>query len=208
MKKILALILAAIMLLSVVACANDSENESESSSEAANESETVDTAISEVTVTPLDALTTLWNGLSDDYKFPAMGGSAMAPVDGMPGEFDLTAEGAAESLDGMTHYPASQFDKLTGAATLIHMMNANTFTAAAYSFADAETTDAMVSVLKDAILGTQWMCGFPELLKIIEVSDNCLVVMFGAGDIVTPIAQNAVSLLNGTVVVEQNLWEE
>ena len=150
MKKILALILAAIMLLSVVACTNDGENETN----VPGESDTVENEAPAASVDALEVLTSLWNSIPDDNKFSVMGGSPMNPVDGMPGEFSLTDEGAAESLDGMTHYPAAQFNKLTGAATLMHMMNANTFTAAAYTFADAATADAMVSAIKDAILAT------------------------------------------------------
>ena len=52
------------------------------------------------------------------------------------------------------------------------------------------------------------MCGFPETLVIVEVSDTCLIVMFGAGDLVSAFAQNATSALAGTVVLEQSLWEE
>jgi hypothetical protein len=105
----------------------------------------------------------------------------------------------------MTHYPVDQFSKLTGAATIMHGMNANTFSAGAFSFADAETTTAMVDVIKEAISGTHWMCGFPEKLVIVQVADNCLVAMFGVGEIVDVFAQNAVELLSGTVVVDQGL---
>ena len=208
MKKILALILAAIMLMSMVACGNtveETEAPTETPTEAPTEEATEDTAIPEVSVTPLDALVTLWNAIPEDNRFYAMGGSPMAPVDGMPGEFDLAGEEAEANLSYMTNYPAEQFSKLTGAATLVHGMNANTFTSAAYSFADAETTTAMVDVLKEAISNTQWMCGFPDKLVIVSVSDTCLVVMYGNGEMVDTFANNAVELLSGTVVVDQPL---
>ena len=204
MKKILALILAAIMLVSVVACGKTVE-ETEAPTETPTEEATEGTAIPEVSVTPLDALTTLWNNTPEDYQFFAMGGSYDALVDGMPGEYNLNGEEAAGGLDNMTHYPMDQFEKLTGAATLVHAMNANTFTAAAYSFADAATTTAMIDVLKDAISNTHWMCGFPEKLVIVQVADNCLVAMFGVGEVVDVFANNAVELLSGTVVVDQGL---
>ena len=213
MKKILALILAAIMLVSVVACTRDN-NEDESKDDVQNETpdngteeptEDEGSAIPEVSVTPLDALTTIWNALPEDQRPFAMGGSFDAMVDGMPGEFNLEMEEAALTLDSMTHYPEAQFDKLTGVATIMHAMNANTFTGAAYSFADAETTTAMVDVIKEAVANTQWMCGFPEKLVIVNVSDTCLIVMFGAGEIIDPLANNAVELLSGTVVVDQGL---
>lgn len=213
MKKILALILAAIMLVSVVACTRDN-NEDESKDDVQNETpdngteeptEDEGTAIPEVSVTPLDALTTMWNNIPEDFKFFAMGGSFDAPVDNMPGEYDITADEAGEILAGMTNYPAAQFDKLTGVATLFHGMNLNTFTGAAYSFTDAETATAMVDVLGEAISNTQWMCGFPEKLVIVQVSDDCLVVMYGLGDVVDAMASAAVEHLSGTVVVDQGL---
>ena len=204
MKKILALILAAIMLVSVVACGKTVE-ETEAPTEAPTEEATEGSAIPEVSGTPLDALMTMWNAIPEDNRFFAMGGSPMAPVDGMPGEFDLAGEEAEANLEFMTHYPVDQFSKLTGAATIMHGMNANTFSAGAFSFADAETTTAMVDVIKEAISGTHWMCGFPEKLVIVQVADNCLVAMFGVGEIVDVFAQNAVELLSGTVVVDQGL---
>lgn len=206
MKKILALILAAIMLMSMVACGNTVE-ETEAPTEVPTEAPTEDegSAIPEASVTPLDALVTLWNAIPEDNRFFAMGGSPMAPVDGMPGEFDLAGEEAEANLSYMTNYPADQFSKLTGAATLVHGMNANTFTSAAYSFADAATTTAMVDVIKEAISGTHWMCGFPDKLVIVSVSETCLVVMYGNGEMVDTFANNAVELLSGTVVVDQPL---
>ena len=73
---------------------------------------------------------------------------------------------------------------IDGAASLMHAMNANTFTGAAYHVADAGNLDAFVAAMKGAIESNQWMCGFPEKLIIATLGEDYAVVAFGAADII------------------------
>ena len=172
MKKIIALLLALVMTASMAACAP-----------AANNGETT-TAPVETTTEPavtiasaLEILETVWGQFGDDEKFFVMGGDFDNMVDGAPGKASNT-----DFLTGNLIVPADQTANITDAASLIHAMNANTFTCAAYAVADA---NAFATAMQTAIQGNQWMCGFPEKLVIAEVG-GYVVVMFGHSDAVTP----------------------
>lgn len=234
MKKIIAIILAAMMLLTLVACNtnddtnndlpnnenkennNDNNNENNDDANSGDEadsgdgSDNSDENVELAYGSALDILTTAWNAFAEDQKFFVMGGDFTNPVDGAPGKFDLTAEGAADSLDGMTHYPTADFAKIDDAATIMHGMLANNFTGAAYHFTSADDATAMVDTLKTTLLGTQWWCGFPEKLVIISVPGDYLVVLFGLGEgVVDTFASNVVDNIAGAeIVVDQPLVEE
>lgn len=74
-------------------------------------------------------------------------------------------------------------DKLDAAASLMHMMNANTFTCGAFRLKDAADTDAVCTAIHDGLNSKQWMCGFPDKMMIAKVS-GCIVSVYGAEDLV------------------------
>ena len=93
------------------------------------------------------------------------------------------------------------------AASLIHMMNANTFTGAAFHLENGDDVDVFVESLKENIMGTQWMCGFPDTLNIFVVNGEYVVSAFGNADIM----ENFKTKLNevfgdsAVIVVEESL---
>ena len=71
------------------------------------------------------------------------------------------------------------------AASLIHMLNANPFTAAAYhATGDAQ---ALATELRDAVQANRWMCGFPDKV-VVAVRGEYVAVAFGAEDLVDAFA--------------------
>lgn len=173
MKKLIALLLALTMVTAMAACTP------------ANNDETTTTPV-ETTTEPapvaasaLEILETVWAQFGDDEKFFVMGGDFEAMVDGAPGKVNVAG---TDFLTGNLIVPADQTANITDAASMIHGMNANTFTCAAYAVADA---NAFATAMQTAIQGNQWICGFPEKLVIAEVG-GYVVVMFGHGDAVTP----------------------
>ncbi|MDO4673515.1 MAG: hypothetical protein Q4A76_11445, partial [Porphyromonadaceae bacterium] len=108
-----------------------------------------------------EILTKVWESYPDTDKFAVMGGDYNHMVENAPGEFDVNDK---ESLSSLLIVPDDAAAYLDQASSLIHAMNANTFTSAAFHIADAKNTEAFVSSLKDALLNNQWMCGFPEQL--------------------------------------------
>ena len=166
MKKFLSLLLAAAMLFSLAACGSKNNDAGDASQPADS----------------LALLDTVWSSYSDDDKFPVMGGDTSEDnmVESAPGRFSIED---GDMLDYSLGYPAADAGKLTDAAALTHLMNANTFTAGAFHVTDAADVDGIVSDLKDNILSRQWMCGFPDKLVIVTCG-SYIVSCFGAEDLV------------------------
>lgn len=157
MKKVLALLLAVMMLTSFVACSSAPAVQS---------------------VNEKELLEKVWASYAEDEKFFAMGGDYNNMVDNAPGACDVTD---AETLNALFGFPTANIADIDGAASLMHAMNQNTFTAGAYHMV---TTDkqALADAIKENIQNRQWMCGFPDTLLIASVGD-CMVVAFGEASI-------------------------
>lgn len=121
-----------------------------------------------------DALTILnaiWNTYSDEEKFPAAGGDSEHAVDGAPGSFDVSN---ADSLSYLLTFPADDASLIDSAASLVHMMNMNTFTCGAFHVADANNVARLADDLRTTIQAKHWMCGFPDKLVIVTVGQSVL----------------------------------
>ena len=193
MKKLLAIILAGAMLLGFAACGGNEIPENETTTEAVAES-TEATAENNTTsdaaqapegqtsaLAAVDVLSLVWAKFGDDEKPFVMGGYADTMVDGAPGKFDISL---TEDIDSMLGIPAASVADIDDAASVIHAMNANTFTAAAYRLKEGKEASALASAIESNLAGRQWMCGIPETLLIVSV-DGFVVTAFGANDIVS-----------------------
>ena len=123
-----------------------------------------------------DALTILnaiWNTYSDEEKFPAAGGDSEHAVDGAPGSFDVSN---ADNLSYLLTFPADDASLIDSAASLVHMMNLNTFTCGAFHVADANNVAKLADDLRTTIQAKRWMCGFPDKLVIVTVGQSVLSV--------------------------------
>ena len=117
MKKFFALMLAAVMALSLVACGSSNDAKDDQSGDKP----------AEIT-SALGILETAWNDYGDDEKFSVVGGkTGENMVEDAPADYDLSDRATAEANLALPE--AAQVDQ---AATLSHALNANTFTAAAY----------------------------------------------------------------------------
>ena len=170
MKKILSVVLVLTMALSLAACGGNSAEE------------TTGVPAHEMPASALEVLETIWADYAEDEKFAVIGGSMAAPVDGAPGSYDITDENISFNL----LIPAEQLTNVTEAASMIHMMNANTFTCAAYRLADGVSAADFGAAMQEAVQGNMWMCGFPETLLIRSFGDSYVVVAFGVNDAMTP----------------------
>lgn len=177
MKKLLALLLTGIMAFGITAC-----------SKATTENITEDSQKEEVTITDAnEILTNIWNKFEDEDtdenmyndKFAVIGGHFENPVDNAPGKYDVSK---AEDLEFNLCVPQDAIAKIDDAASMIHMMNANTFTAGAFHVKEAADLDSFVKEVKERTIGNQWMCGFPDQLLIVTIGDNYVVSAFGNAD--------------------------
>lgn len=166
MKRTLSLVLALALALSLTACGSKTDS-ADSSDAAAN--------------LPADALTlmtTVWDSIADDAKFPASGGDYENPVDSAPGAFDISN---TDNLSYMLTFPAEDADKIDAAASLMHMMNANSFTCGAFHAVSADEVETLAQDLRDAIASKQWMCGFPDKLVVMTLGEY-VVSMYGLNE--------------------------
>ena len=173
MKKIISLVLAAVMVLSMAAC-NGANNETpdETQAPAAN-----------VPGSALEILENIWNAYGEDEKFAVIGGNMESPVDGAPGNYDMAY---AENLTWNLLVPADQLANVDQAATMIHMMNANTFTSGVVHMAAGADAAAFAAAMREAVQSNRWMCGFPETLVIAVIGGEYVLVAFGVNDAMNP----------------------
>lgn len=170
MKKLIALLLVLIMVLALAACGTTAAPETEQ-----------DAAVETEAMSPLALLESVWALYGEDEKFAIMGGNPEAGVMDAPGSWDL------EQKEGLIYsllIPGEDMQNVTEAATMIHMMNANTFTGGAVKLAEGTDTAVFAANVHDAIAGNQWICGFPEQMIIAEVG-GCVVIAFGVEQAMT-----------------------
>lgn len=180
MKRILALMVSLTLVFALTACGE--KNIIQDPEPVGGGTDSV-TENSEETVSadPQELLTAVWDSYGEDEKFPVVGGdlSEENVTDNAPGKFTLEDPAVVDSSLGM---PAADVDKLDSAASMTHMMNANTFTCGAFKAKSADDVDTIVTDIRDNIQSRHWMCGFPEKLVIVTYGD-CIVSFFGTQDL-------------------------
>ena len=158
MKKTLCLLLAALLVLSLAACGNKNNNSGDKPA---------------TPTSALNILETVWNTYGEDEKFAVVGGdfSEANLKEDAPGVFDLKDRALVDSELGLPETAA-----VDEAASLVHMMNANTFTCGAFHVADANNVTRLADDLRTTIQAKRWMCGFPDKLVIVTVGQSVLSV--------------------------------
>lgn len=181
MKKLAVLLLAGLMAVGCAACSKETtNNDNKNDNNAGNKPEITITDANEI-------LTNVWDKFEDEDtdenmyndKFAIFGGHFENSVDNAPGKYDVSK---AEDLEFNLCVPQDAITKIDDAASMIHMMNANTFTAGAFHVKEASDVTAFVDEVKERTLGNQWMCGFPDQLLIVTIGDNYVVSAFGNAD--------------------------
>ena len=182
MRKRLLYVMLAFVLVSVLSLAGCGESETESLSD----------------VLALDALETVWNSYGEDERFPVSGGDIDNTVMDAPGKFSV----ASASLG----YPAYKIGDIDDSASLIHLMNANTFTAAAFRLSEGTDAKDAAKAIEDNLDGRQWMCGFPDKLAIVKVGQRTIISVFGNEELVDTFIEKAqVSYEKAEILTDKSL---
>ena len=100
--------------------------------------------------------------------------------DSYPGAFDPSN---ADNLNFLLTVPTEDASLIDDAASLMHMMNANTFTCGALRVKNGDDAAKLAEDLRDAIQNKQWMCGFPDKL-VIATLGNYVVSVYGDEELV------------------------
>ena len=187
MKKFIILLLSIFLAMSLTACGNKTD-----SPDAAGKTEIKDAK---------ELLTTVWNSYEEDEKFAIAGG-------------DMTEENMTEArredeqrsygrITDVSGFPAADAEKIDNAASIMHMMNANTFTCGAYHLKNADDVKSVAADLKENVMGRQWMCGFPDKLVVISV-DDYLVSVFGNEELVNTFKDKLTQTYENAKVISED----
>ena len=168
MKKFVSVILALALVLTMTACGSKKQEETVPAVEAP--------------ASALEILENIWAKYGDDEKFAVIGGDMANPVSDGPGSYNLEDENIGYAL----LVPAEQLNNITEAASMIHMMNANTFTCGVFRLAEGVSAADFGNAMKDAVMNNQWMCGFPDTLLVENIADTYVLVAFGVNDAMDP----------------------
>ena len=167
MKKLVALLLAMTLTLSLTACGGGKTAET-----------TKDDTEGK---TAVQILEDVWAVYEEDEKFAIVGGDYTTMVPDAPGAVDVSD---GETLDALLGFPADSAGMIDEGASMMHMMNQNTFTAGVYHVTNADDVQTVADAVKENIMNRQWMCGFPDDLVVYSVGTSYVAVVFGAEDVV------------------------
>ncbi len=200
MKKLKSALIIAfcfVLTASMTACSGKKDN-------SGSENQTTSKVEEVKSQNPLELLNNVWSKYDDSEKFACGGGDYSEENLTMdaPGKYSVEDK---DAIDASLGIPAANVDMIDDAASLVHMMNANTFTGAAYHLKKADDAKALADAIKENLMARQWMCGIPELYVIFKV-DDCVVTAFGETSIintfktkVTTAYENAEVLIEGAI---------
>ena len=203
MKKIIAILLALAMALSLAACGKTDDNSDASPDGTVAETLPVCTDTEPVEVeeavdeNPLtgavDAIARVWNAYAEEDKFMTFGGdyNEENQVENAPGVHNIATEDDAAGLDNAVGFPAGMIDKISEAAAMRHMLNVNTFTCGAYAVNSADDVDAVCQGIRDSLMNRAYMCGWPAVLFVMKLPNNFVMNVFGARDLVEKFVDTA-----------------
>ena len=189
MKKAKMLLLAAIMILAVTGCGGKQEGNGEGSG--GGESKYAQS---------VEVLNEVVKVYGEDELFAMYGGNQENAVMDAPGSFDISK---TQELEYTLGFPLDQLDKVEDAASMVHMMNAKTFTGGVYHLKEGEDMDAFAEAVKSCILAKQWVCGQPETLVVINVDGRYVITAYGVAELIEVFKGHALSALEGAQVITE-----
>lgn len=186
MKKTSILLLTLALLFGLPGCGNSQTSPDEKKPEESSYEKALDV---------LKAVTAVYK---EDELFAMYGGDQENAVMDAPGTFDISK---TEELTTTLGLPEGQAANIEDAASMVHMMNANIFTGAAYRLKDGADMDQFAEEAKANILATQWICGQPDTLLILQVDSKYIITAYGEVETIEIYKNNALSALTGAKVL-------
>ena len=165
MKKLFALLLALVMMMSLVACGEETPETTAPTEPAIQLPESA-----------LVMMQTIYDAWDFEYKSYFMGGGYTNPVDGAPGAVEATD---TDTLQFLLYVPENCVADVLDAASYCHAMNYSVFTSATFKVADAA---AFCAKLKEGLDSTQWMCGIPEYLMLYTLGNEYVLFVMGTAE--------------------------
>lgn len=146
-----------------------------------------------------DVINKVVDTYNEENKFFAVGGDINTPVDGKAGLMNLAD---TEVVNSMLHTNDELLADVDEVASFVHAMNANTFTSGAFKLKSAGDAESFAASLKESVLATQWMCGFPEKIVIVNVNGGDYVVYaIGNGEAIDYFKTQLTTVMGESAVV-------
>lgn len=155
------------------------------------------------TESAVGVLENVWDNYTEDDRFPVMGGDWNENIPDMPAKFDHTN---IEYMEQTMCVPIGVATMVDDAASMIHMLNVNTFTAGAYHLADVANEDAFAASVREQVQAKQWLCGMPERHVILSDGNGYIVSVFGLNEAIEPFIAKVIEM-GGTIVVDEPITE-
>lgn len=161
-KKILAVILALVAVITVFAACGGGETKTEASK----------------FETPEAVLDTVWakfnETVEENNKFEPIGGLDYSKA-GVADKLDLAD---VETLTGTFGFPEAEVANVDAIASLMHAMNGNVFTAVAFHVAEGADMAAIAESYKTALTERQWFCGQPDGYAVIKADSEYMIAVY------------------------------
>ncbi len=212
MRKIISLIIAVYLISSMASCGGRNKVEDmasditekitdivgdmtgkETDKESAKETDS-DTAKGSSSE---ELLARVWDAIPEDDRPTIYGGDSANIINNRPGAFDISM---TDELDVTLAFPMAHVGNIDDAASMVHMMNANTFTGSAYKLKNGVSADTFAADFKKTIGDRKWVCGFPECFTVIEAEGH-VICAFGGRSLVETFRDSAKNTLSGARVI-------
>ncbi len=189
MKKLTAIFLATVMMLTLMAgCTGGGTTPTEATQPTQETTQptqaptqptqmtTEPTQMGTATGTAAQLLSKIWSSYGENERFACYGGTVEHSVSDAPGDLDMKN---TEELTSKYLLPEEQLANVESGASLVHLMNSNIFTAAAFKLKNGADVRDTAKALRDNIQKAQWICGQPDHLLVAQAQDH-LVMAFAA----------------------------
>lgn len=203
MKRVFSVLVICVMICGLFAGCRSTQDPTNATTTAPTETTTVPSTTApqiQLPATALEMMQTIWAAWEFEYKDYFMGGGYANMVSGTPGDVETTD---TDALQFLFYVPEDNMADVKSAASAMHGMNANVFTAAAFQVEDAA---AFAATMKDTLMNTQFICGSPAHLMVYTLGNGYVLYAFGDSEnldsfrtAVTTAYADAVSVFDGAM---------
>lgn len=159
-----------------------------------------DTGKDSVYAQAVEVLRAVADAYTQDEQFAMYGGDQEHAVMDEPGTFDVNKTEEMEQVLGL---PAEYASNVTDAASMVHMMNANVFTGAAYRLKDGVAQDDFAKAVQSALIEKQWICGQPDTMLVLDVDGTYVITAYGEAQIMDAFKTKAMNVFqNANILTE------
>lgn len=151
-------------------------------------------------VQAVEVLRAVSDTYTQDEQFAMYGGDQEHAVTDEPGTFDVNKTEEMEQVLGL---PAEYASNIADAASMVHMMNGNVFTGAAYRLKDGVSQDDFAKAVQSALTEKQWICGQPDTMLVIDVDGTYVITAYGEAEMMETFKTKAMNVFQDANILTE-----